>query len=142
MNANTSIDYDSIIEDILFSEKRTAEKNYIEGTKKSDENSYHQGFQSGYKKGHDIGLEIGFYYGVLIAINKLQKSKIIILSDKQLNILLKLSNLIETFPQINDKNLNIIEKYNKIKGLYKQFCFNLKIKNLDKSILNFSKWSN
>lgn len=142
MNGNTSFDYDSIIEDILLSEKRIAEKNYIEGTQKLCATSHQEGFQSGYQKGHDIGLEIGFFNGILIAINKLQKSKIIILSDKELNILLKLLYLIETFPQTNDKSINIIDKYNKIKGLYKQFCFNLKIKDLDKSILNFSKWSN
>jgi len=142
MNVNTCFDYDSIIEDILLCEKHTADKNYIEGTKKADENSYQQGFESGYQKGHNIGLEIGFYDGILIAINKLQNLNIIILSDKELNILLKLLNLIKIFPQINDKNINILDEYIKIKGLYKQFCVNLKIKDLDKSIFNFSKWNN
>lgn len=142
MNNNTSFDYDSIINDLLLSENRTAKNNYIEGIKKSSENSYQQGFQIGHRKGLDIGLEIGFYAGVIVAINKLQSSKIIILSKKELYILQKLSNLIEIFPKINDKNINITDQYNKINGLYKQFYINLKIKNLDKSVFNFSKWNN
>lgn len=142
MNSNTSFDYDSIIDDLLLSESRTAENHYIKGTKKSSENSYQQGFQIGYQKGSDIGLEIGFYAGTIIAIEKLQKLNIIILSDKEIYILQKLSKCIDIFPNINDKDVNITDQYNKIKGLYKQFCFNLKIKDLDKSIFNFSKWNN
>lgn len=142
MNVNISFNYDSVIDDILLSENHTAEKNYIEGTEKASENSYRQGFEIGFKKGYDIGLEIGFYNGILIAINKLQKLKIIILSDRELYILQKLLKLIEAFPHSNDKNINIVDKYNEVKGLYKKFCFNLKIKDLNKSVLNFSKWSN
>ncbi|XP_025190248.1 protein ORAOV1 homolog [Melanaphis sacchari] len=140
MNDNTSFDYDNIIDEILMTEKHTAKKYYIEGIEKSSENAYNDGFTIGYQKGYDIGLEIGFYAGILVGIKKLHKSKIIILTEKELNILQKLSNFIEIFPQINDKN--IIDQYNELKGLYKKFCFNLKIKNLDKRILNFSKWSN
>lgn len=139
---NVSFDYDSVINDILLSENHTAQKNYIEGTEKASENFYQQGFEIGFKKGYDIGLEIGFIDGILIAINKLQKLKIIILSDRELNILQKLLNLIETFPHNNDKNINIVDKYNEVKGMYKKFCFNFKIKDLDKSVLNFSKWNN
>lgn len=142
MNANTSVDYDNIIDKILLSEKYIAEKYYIEGTEESSKNAYNEGFKIGYQKGCDIGLEIGFYSGILIGIKKLHKSKIIILSEKELNILQKLSNLIELFPEINDKNVNFIDQYNEIKGLYKKFCFNLKIKNFDKKILYFSKWNN
>lgn len=142
MNGNTSLDYDNIIDEILMSEEYTAEKYYIEGIEKSSENAYKEGFTIGHQKGYDIGLEIGFYAGILVGIKKLYQSKIIILSEKELNILQKLSNFIEIFPQINDKNVNIIDQYNELKGLYKKFCFNLKIKNLDKSVLNFSKWNN
>jgi hypothetical protein len=142
MNDNTCFDYDNIIDEILMSEKYTAEKYYIQGTEKSSKNAYKEGFTIGYQKGYDIGLEIGFYAGILVGIEKLYKSKIIILSEKELNILQKLSNFIETFPQINDKNINIIDQYNELKCLYKKFCFNLKINNLDKRILNFSKWNN
>lgn len=142
MSTNTSFDYDNIIDEILLSEKYTAEKYYSEGTERSSKNSYEEGFQIGFQKGCDIGLEIGFYAGILVGITKLHKSNIIILSEKELNILQKLSNFIELFPQINDKNINIIDQYNEIKGLYKKFCFNLKIKNIDKRILNFSKWNN
>jgi len=142
MNANKSFDYDNIIDELLMSENHTAEKFYIEGTENSSKNAYKEGFTIGFQKGCDIGLEIGFYAGILIGLKKLLKSKIIILSDKELNILQKLSNLIELFPQINDKNVDIIEQYNELKGLYKKFCFNLKIKNLDKRVLNFSKWNN
>lgn len=142
MNTNTSFDYDNIIDELLMSENYTAEKYYIEGTENSSKNAYKEGFTIGYQKGCDIGLEIGFYAGILIGIKKLLQSKIIILSEKELNILQKLSNLIELFPQINDKNVDIINQYNELKGLYKKFCFNLKIKNLDKRILNFSKWNN
>jgi len=142
MNANTSFDYDNIIDELLMSENYTAEKYYIQGTEKSSKNAYKEGFTIGFQKGCDIGLEIGFYAGILIGIEKLLKSKIIILSDKELNILQKLSNLIELFPQTNDKNVDIIEQYNELKGLYKKFCFNLKIKDLDKRVLNFSKWNN
>lgn len=137
MNANKSFDYDNIIDELLLSENYTAEKYYIEGTEKSSKNAYKEGFTIGFQKGCDIGLEIGFYAGILIGIKKLLKSKIIILSDKELNILQKLSNLIELFPQINDKNVDIIEQYNELKGLYKKFCFNLKIKDLDKRVLIF-----
>lgn len=142
MNINQNLDYDSIIDDILLSEKRIAKNTYLQGIEKSFENSSLQGFQIGYQKGCDIGLEIGFYAGVLIGIQKLQNLKIILLSEKEFLILHKLSNLIEEFPQINDKNVCIINKYNEIKGLYKKFCFNLKVKNLDKSVLNFTKWNN
>lgn len=142
MNINQNLDYDSIIDDILLSEKHIAEKIYLQGIKKSTENSSLQGFQIGYQKGCDIGLEIGFYAGILIGIQKLQNSKIILLSEKEFHILHKLLNLIEEFPQINDKNVCIVNKYNEIKGLYKKFCFNLKVKDLDKSVLNFTKWSN
>lgn len=142
MNVNISVDYDSVIDDILLSENHTAEKNYFEGTEKASENSYQQGFEIGFKKAYDIGLEIGFYDGILIAINKLQKLKIIILSDREHNILQKLLNLIEAFPHSNDTNVNIVDKYNEVKGLYRKFCINFKIKDLDKSVLNFSKWSN
>lgn len=139
---NKSLDYDSNIDDLLLSENRTAENNYIEGIKKSSENSYQQAFQIGHRKGLNIGFEIGFYTGIVIAIKKLQDSKIIILSDKENFILQKLSNLIELFPKINDKNVNITDQYNKIIGLYKQFYINLKIKDLDKSVFIFSKWNN
>lgn len=142
MSVHSSLDYDSMIDDILLSEKRTAIKNFTEGTEKSFENSFQQGFQIGYQKGHDIGLEIGFYSGIIIAIEKLQQSQIIILSDKELNILHKLSSLIKTFPLTNDKTLNIITQYNEIKGLYKKFCVNLKIKDFDKSVFIFSQWNN
>lgn len=142
MNANTSFDYDNIIDELLMSENYTAKKYYIEGIENSSKNAYKEGFTIGFQKGYDIGLEIGFYAGILIGIKKLLKSKIIILSDKDLNILQKLSNLIEFFPQINDKNVDIIDQYNELKGLYKKFCFNLKIKDLDKRVLNFSKWNN
>jgi len=142
MNASTRFDYDSKIDELLMSENYTAERYYIEGTENSSKNAYKEGFSIGYQKGCDIGLEIGFYAGILIAIKKLLQSKIIILSEKELNILQKLLDLIELFPQINDKNIDIIDQYNKLKGLYKKFCFNLKIKNLDKRILNFSKWNN
>ncbi|XP_025415203.1 oral cancer-overexpressed protein 1 [Sipha flava] len=142
MSVCTNLDYDSIIDDILLSEKRIAKKNYTEGIEKSFENSYQQGFQIGYQKGHDIGLEIGFYSGILIAIDKLYQSQIIIFSAKELHVLQKLSGLIKAFPEINDKNINIITQYNEIKGLYKKFCFNLKIKDIDKSIFNFSQWNN
>lgn len=142
MNGNTSLDYDNIIDEILMSEEYTAEKYYIEGTEKSSENAYKEGFTIGHQKGYDIGLEIGFYAGILVGIKKLYQSKIIILSEKELHILQKLSNFIELFPQINDKNVNIIDQYNELKGLYKKFCFNLKIKNFDKRVLNFSKWNN
>lgn len=137
-----SVDYNSSVDDILLSEKHTARKHFIEGTEKSSENSYNQGFQIGYQRGYDIGLEIGFYDGVSTAINKLLKSKIIILSDREFNNLQRLLNLIELFPQKNDTNVDIFDQYNEIKGLYKKFCFNLKINNLDKSVLNFSKWNN
>jgi len=142
MNINTNVDYDSIIDHILLSENRTAEKNYIEGTEKSSENSNHEGFQAGYQKGYDIGVEIGFYNGILTALQKLQKAKIIVLSDRELNNLQKLSNLIGLFPQINNKNINIVDQHNEIKGLYKKFCINLKIKDLDKTLFHFSKWNN
>jgi len=142
MNVSSSFDYDNKIDELLMSENYTAEKYYIEGTENSSKNAYKEGFSIGYQKGYDIGLEIGFYAGILIAIKKLLQSKIIILSEKELNILQKLLDLIELFPQINDKNLDIIDQYNELKGLYKKFCFNLKIKNLDKRILNFSKWNN
>lgn len=142
MNASTSFDYDNKIDELLMSENYTAEKYYIEGTENSSKNAYKEGFSIGYQKGCDIGLEIGFYAGILFAIKKLLQSKIIILSEKELNILQKLLDLIELFPQINDKNLDIIHQYNELKGLYKKFCFNLKIKNLDKRIFNFSKWNN
>lgn len=142
MSVQTSLDYDSIIDDILLSEKHTAKKNFTKGTEKSFENSYQQGFQIGYQKGHDIGLEIGFYSGIITAIEKLQQSQIIIFSDKELNVLLKLSSSIKNFPQTNDKNENIIAQYNEIKGLYKKFCINLKFKDLDKSVFNFSQWNN
>lgn len=135
MNVDTSFDYDFIIDGILLSEKHTAEIHYIEGTEKSSENSYKQGFQIGYQKGYNIGLEIGFYAGILNALQKLQHLKIIILTDKELDVFQNLSNIIKSFPQINDTNINIINQYNKIKGLYKKFCFNLKIKNLDKRVL-------
>lgn len=137
MNIETNIDYDSFIDDILSCEERTAETKFIEGTEKSSKNSYEDGFQIGYQKGYSIGLEIGFYDGILTALRNLQESKIILLSDKEHNTLLKLLHLSESFPQINDKNVNIIDQYNEIKGLYKKFCFNLKIKHLDKTIFNF-----
>lgn len=142
MNANTNFDYDNIIDKLLMSENYTAEKYFIKGTENSSKNAYKEGFTIGYQKGCDIGLEIGFYAGILIGIKTLLKSKIITLSEKELNNLQKLSNLIESFPQINDKNVNIIDQYNELKGFYKKFCFNLKIKNLEKGILNFSKWNN
>lgn len=142
MNVDTCFDYDSVVDDILLSEKRTAEENYKKGTEKSTENSYLQGSEIGYRKGFDIGLEIGFYAGIINGIQKLQNSKIILLSDKEILILQKLSNFIKLFPDINDLNVNILNQYNEIKGLYKKFCFNLKINNFDKSVLNFSKWNN
>lgn len=142
MNYSTNFDYDSIIDNILLTEKHFAEKHYIEGTEKSAENSYQEGFQTGYKKGYDVGLEIGFYAGILLAINKLHISKKIELTDKDLNTIKKITHCIEIFPQINEKNIDIIDQYNNLKGLFKKFCFNLKIKDLDKSILNFSKWNN
>lgn len=137
-----NIDYNSSVDDILLSEKHTAGKHFVEGTVKSSENSYNQGFQIGYQKGYDIGLEIGFYEGVSSAINKLHKSKNIILSDRELSTLQKLLNLIELFPRKNDINVDVINQYNEIKGLYRKFCFNLKVNNIDKSVLNFSKWNN
>lgn len=142
MNVISSFDYDSLIDDLLFNEEHLAENCYNEGTEKSSKNSYQQGFQLGFKKGHDIGLEIGFYKGILTAIKKLQISKIIQLTDKQLDDLQKLSFLIEIFPQINDINVNIIEQFNKIKGLYKKFCYNLKTKDLDKNVFIYLKWTN
>lgn len=141
MNNSTSEDYDCIIDDILLSEKRIAEKTYLQGLKKSSENSSLQGFQIGYQKGCDIGLEIGFYAGILTGIQKLQILKIVLLSEREFLILQKLLDLIKAFPQINDKNVCIIDKHNEIKGLYKKFCFNLKIRDLDKSVLNYSKWN-
>lgn len=142
MNVGANIDYDYIINNILLSEDHVAKQNFIKGTEKSFESSYQQGFQVGYQKGYNIGLEIGFYDGILTAIIKLQKSKIITLSDRELSIAQKLLNLIQLFPQINVTNVDVVDQYNKIKGLYKKFCFNLKVKDLDKSVLHFSKWSN
>lgn len=142
MSVCTNLDYDSIIDDILLSENHIAKKNYTKGIEKSFENSYQEGFQIGYQKGRSIGLEIGFYSGIIIAIEKLQQSQIIIFSAKELHVLQKLSSLIKAFPEINDKNINIITQYNEIKGLYKKFCSNLKIKDIDKNIFNFSLWNN
>lgn len=141
MNINSSSDYDSLIDDLLFNEEHLAENCFIEGTEKSSENSYQHGFQLGFKKGYDIGLELGFYKGILTAINKIQNSKNIELTDKELDDLQKLSFLIETFPQINDTNVNIVEQFNKIKGLYKKFCFNLKAKDIDKKVFIYFKWT-
>lgn len=141
MNDNTDLDYDSIINDLLFTENRLAKKIFKKGVEKSSENSRQEGFHLGYSKGYDIGLEIGFYAGIVLTVKKLHNNKTIILTEKELHILQKLSTCIEVFPQVNDKNTNIVDQYNVIKGLYKKFCFNLKVKNLDKSILNFSKWN-
>lgn len=116
------LDINQAFDDIFLCEERITQTAYEEAFQKGKEEGNPEGYHLGYHRGAEIGAELGYYLGVIETY--LIKDD---LKEKVRVSLKKTKKLIESFPKINDENVDILGKLDEIRAIYKKTCSLLKI---------------
>lgn len=119
-------DINEIFEDLLFTEDNLATEAFKDGFVKGQTEGNLEGYHLGYHRGAEIGAELGYYLGIAnLYLSKFENDQAI--SDRKIENLTLLIDLIQNFPKLNADNIDIIAEFDKIKILFKKTCALLKI---------------
>ncbi|GLV44229.1 uncharacterized protein CBL_12475 [Carabus blaptoides fortunei] len=115
-------DINQAFDDIFLCEEHLTQSAYEEGFQKGKQEGNPEGYHLGYHRGAEIGAELGYYLGVIETYLARDNLK-----EKLRGSLTKIKELIESFPKINEENVDIIGKLDEIRAVYKKTCSLLKI---------------
>lgn len=119
-------DFNDILEDIFLSEESLHKNSYDEGFKAGSQAGNPEGYHLGYHRGVELGRELGYYLGTITHHIELHESSEVY-SEKILNQLKRVKELIEDFPRVNSKDHDLLAMVEIIRAQYKKSCALLKI---------------
>ncbi|XP_030764904.1 protein LTO1 homolog isoform X2 [Sitophilus oryzae] len=115
-----------VFDDILFSEERVITESYTRGYSLGSAEDTIEGYHLGYHKGAEVGSELGYYEA--FCEHYLKESTDGNISKKAVKNLEALQKSLNEFPHSNSDTIDLFALIEKIRGLYKKICIQLKIK--------------
>jgi hypothetical protein len=120
-----SLDLNDAFDSIVMAEDRFREAGYNEGFKEGKLSGEKESLKLGIQHGAKIGMELGFYSGFASTWMKLISEELIknkeSMSEKTVNAVKALNELIESFSLDDPLNLDN-DKFNRIRSKFKQVC--------------------
>lgn len=123
-SAEVENDVNGAFDDIFRTEDRLSAAGFEDGYESGRQKGAEEGFHLGYHRGAELGAELGFYSGVVEAWLSLEHR---VTSDKALQSLHKLKELIKSFPRTNRDDIDILASFDKIRVSYRKVCSLLKM---------------
>ncbi|XP_048483255.1 protein LTO1 homolog [Plutella xylostella] len=120
-------DFNDVLDDIFLCEETQHKESYDEGFKAGSDAGNPEGYHLGYHRGAEIGRELGFYSGIINHHINLSEHSSTQYTDKIINQLKKVVELITAFPETNSEEHDIFALLESIRAQYKKACALLKI---------------
>ncbi|XP_034245195.1 protein LTO1 homolog [Thrips palmi] len=124
MAAKAENDVNSAFDDIFRTESRLSSAAFEDGFESGRLKGAEEGFHLGYHRGAELGAELGFYSGVVEAWLSLESN---VTSERALQSLRKLQQLLKNFPRTNVDNVDIMASFDEIRVSYRKVCSLLKM---------------
>lgn len=121
------IDITEAFDAIACSEERISDEAYKEGFVKGQKEGLIEGYHLGYHRGAEVGAEIGYYKGVISSLIENKGKLPDGVASKIDNQLQKLNESLESFPEDNDSEIDILSLLENIRAQYKRICSLAKI---------------
>ncbi|XP_065338074.1 protein LTO1 homolog [Cloeon dipterum] len=114
-------DINEIFDSIVMLEQKVASDGYREGYEKGQQDGTEEGYRLGHQHGMILGTELGFYRGIATAMVKTSTE------SKGVDAMKNVIDLLDNFPVVVTKDMDINEEVNKVRSAYRKACSLLKI---------------
>ncbi|CAG9582968.1 unnamed protein product [Danaus chrysippus] len=119
------IDFNDALDSIVLIENSLCKESYDEGYKIGYEAGNPEGYHLGYHRGAELGRKLGYYFGVVT--KHIENKDSLSIPEKVLKQLEKVRDLINSFPQTNSEDHDILNLAENIRAQYKRACALLRI---------------